>query len=121
MRPSPTPRTETSGKMTITEAQRLAAMGADIREALRLRDERIAQLELKMTRLEAILECKNLTYLGVWKDGKIYGVGAFVTYDGGIWHSNSWHNESRPGNGNANWTLAVKAGRDARRNDSGST
>jgi hypothetical protein len=79
-----------------------------VREALQKRDARIADLEQKMTRLEAIVEHKNLAYLGVWKDGKVYGVGAFVTYDGRIWHSEQWHNTTRPGNGNASWVLAVK-------------
>jgi uncharacterized small protein (DUF1192 family) len=101
----------------MTEAE-IASMGqaivAGVREALRKRDERIAALEQKITRLEAIIENKNFAYLGVWKDGKVYGVGAFVTHDGSIWHSNQWHNRERPGNGAAGWTLACKAGRDAR-------
>ena len=67
---------------------------------------RCAALETKI----ALLEQRDFSYQGVWKDGKIYGVGQFVTYDGSLWHSNIFHNTQQPGNGNAAWTLCVRRG-----------
>jgi hypothetical protein len=72
---------------------------------------RISELEQKVVRLEAALEHKNFTYMGVWKEGKVYAPGHFVTHAGAMWHSNTYHNRARPGDGHADWTLAVKSGR----------
>jgi hypothetical protein len=98
----------------MTEAE-LMAMGqaivTGVRQALQRRDERIAALEQKIIRLEALLEVKNFAYLGVWRNGKVYHIGSFVTHDGGLWHCNQFHTTTKPGNGDASWTLAVKAGR----------
>ena len=46
-------------------------------------------------------------YKGVWQPGVIYKTGSFVTYDGSLWHANETA-MSRPGSGDAAWTLAVK-------------
>ena len=56
-------------------------------------------LETKLARLEATIEQRNFTYVGVDREGKVYGAGQFNT-------------TMRPGNGIAAWTLAVKSGRD---------
>jgi uncharacterized small protein (DUF1192 family) len=77
-------------------------------------EDRIAQLEAKIVRLEATLEARNFSYMGTWKEGKIYGPGSFVTHSGALWHSNIFHNTQRPGDGDASWTLCVKSGRDGR-------
>ena len=61
-------------------------------------------------RLKLKLLCSNSDYQGVWKDGKVYGLGQFVTYDGSLWHSNIFHNTQQPGDGNAAWTLCVRRG-----------
>jgi hypothetical protein len=67
---------------------------------------RCAALETKI----ALLERRNFSYQGVWKEGKIYSPGQFVTYSGSLWHSNIFHNTQRPGDGDAAWQLAVKQG-----------
>lgn len=67
---------------------------------------RCAALETKIT----LLEQRSFTYQGVWKDGRVYGVGQFVTYDGSLWHSNIFANKQKPGDGDAAWTLCVRRG-----------
>jgi hypothetical protein len=67
---------------------------------------RCAALETKL----ALLEQRSLSYQGVWRDGKTYGAGNFVTHSGALWHSNIFCNKQRPGDGDAAWTLAVKSG-----------
>jgi uncharacterized small protein (DUF1192 family) len=73
---------------------------------------RIAQLEAKIVRLEAEIQQRNFSYAGVWREGKVYGVGSFVTHSGALWHSNIFHNTTRPGDGNV--SCAVKSGRDGK-------
>jgi hypothetical protein len=73
-------------------------------------DRRIAALETKI----ALLEQRNLSYQGVWKNGRVYGLGNFCTFDGSLWHSNMFQNKQRPGNGDAAWTMCVKSGRDGK-------
>jgi len=55
-----------------------------------------------------------LIYRGVYVDGKTYGPGDFVTFDGSLWHCNA-DTTIRPGTGAPAWTLAVKRGRDGGR------
>jgi hypothetical protein len=86
-------------------------MAAVLREALRLRDERIVALENKITLLEAIIELKNFVYVGVFKEGRTYAPGQFATHAGGLWHCNRFHTTTKPGVGDGAWTLAVKSGR----------
>lgn len=53
-------------------------------------------------------------YEGVWKAGKTYTPGAFVTHSGSLFHANEDSADVKPGQGGPEWTLAVKAGKDAR-------
>lgn len=72
-------------------------------------------LVLEIDRLEDRvkgLEASPIAYDGVWEAGKAYAKGTFVTFGGSVWHAN-YKSASKPGDGPA-WTLAVKAGRDAR-------
>jgi Carbohydrate-binding module family 5/12 len=85
-----------------------------VRAALKKRDDRFAVLEAKLLRLEAALEAKNCSYLGTFKEGKIYSPGQFVTHSGAMWHCNQHHMTTAPGNGHASWVLAVKSGRDGK-------
>ena len=73
-------------------------------------EKRCSVIEAKLARLEAMIEQKNFAYMGVWKDGKVYGPGSFVTYSGALWHCNQFNTTTRPGDGAAAWTLAVKSG-----------
>jgi hypothetical protein len=75
---------------------------------------RIAQLEATNVRLQAEIERRNFAYHGVFKEGKVYGPGSFVTHSGAIWHCNQFNTTTRPGDGAAAWTLAVKSGRDGK-------
>lgn len=60
----------------------------------------------------AELESGPLKYEGPHESGRTYERGTFVTRSGSLWHCNRRTN-SRPGE-DAAWTLAVKAGRNAR-------
>jgi len=55
----------------------------------------------------------GLTYAGVYQDGKAYEPAELVTWAGSLWHCNE-PTRSRPGDGSASWTLAVKRGRDGK-------
>jgi len=55
----------------------------------------------------------GLTYCGVWFPARTYERGEFVTHDGSLWHAKT-ATTAKPGDGTADWTLAVKRGRDAR-------
>jgi hypothetical protein len=70
----------------------------------------IGELIGKLTKRVAELENRpQLRYLGVFREGRSYEPGAFVTYSGAIWHCNQ-STTIPPGNGAAAWTLAVKSG-----------
>lgn len=58
-------------------------------------------------------ELEQRGYCGVHEDGKEYRRGQMVTRSGSIWHCEAATTKQRPGD-NRDWTLAVKAGRDAR-------
>ena len=58
------------------------------------------------------IEAKGVVYRGVWQAADEYKRGDLATLDGSIWHCNA-DTRDKPGNGRT-WTLAVKAGRDAR-------
>lgn len=62
--------------------------------------------------VKLLQERPPFTYDGPHEAGKTYERGTFVTLGGSLWHCNR-RSDSRPGDGPA-WTLAVKAGRDAR-------
>jgi hypothetical protein len=91
-----------------------AATVEGLKVALKNRDDKIALLEMKLARLEATLEQRNFAYLGVFKEGKIYGPGMFASHGGALWHCNQINTTTRPGDGAAGWTLAVKNGRDGK-------
>jgi hypothetical protein len=77
-------------------------------------EDRIKQLEVKIAYLEAALDARGgLKYLGIFKEGRIYDEGQFVTFDGSIWHCNA-RTSNPPGNGSASWVLACKRGQDGR-------
>ena len=69
-------------------------------------DRRVTALEAKLA--EAERKGFGIRYQGVFREGKSYIGGEFVTHQGGLWHCNE-HTETRPGSG-PHWTLAVKSG-----------
>jgi len=83
----------------------VAAIAGPIIEILQPLKQRIADLEARPA----------LKYAGVWDEARTYQPGEFTTHNGCLWHCNETNNSARPGSGSAVWTLAVKAGRDARR------
>jgi collagen type III alpha len=52
-------------------------------------------------------------YKGVWKPDAPNEKGDFVTFGGAVWHCNA-ATTAKPGDGNEDWTLAVKSGRDGK-------
>lgn len=60
----------------------------------------------------AALEAGGIKYMGVWQAANAYGKGSLVTHKGSMWHANA-DTAREPGDGKE-WTLAVKAGKDAR-------
>ena len=70
---------------------------------------RNAELEKRIVELEA--RPPPLQYQGVWSEEKTYQRGAFVTYQGGLWHCEDTNCGVRPGAGSTSWKLAVKRGR----------
>ncbi|MHC1547786.1 hypothetical protein [Phyllobacterium sp. K27] len=79
-----------------------------IQRAFKQRDATIEKLVKRIDELEA----GGVRYHGVWQAASSYSRGALVTYDGSMWHANESTKE-QPGKSKA-WTLAVKAGRDAK-------
>lgn len=55
----------------------------------------------------------TMIYRGVFTDGTGYEKGDTVTWAGSLWHCNA-ETKDKPGEGSADWTLAVKKGRDAK-------
>lgn len=53
-----------------------------------------------------------MIYRGVFKDGATHARGDAVTWAGSLWHCHAEATTSKPGEGSADWTLAVKRGRD---------
>ena len=69
----------------------------------------VAELAQHMTHL------KEFAWKGVWSANATYMRGNFVTWGGGIWHSDVNHNRgAKPGQAPTSWTLAVKRGADGR-------
>lgn len=79
-----------------------------VEKELRSRDSRIAELEARLAQVEA----GGIKYLGVWKPDTLYAKGSFATRQGSVWHANC-ETFATPG-ASPDWTLAVKAGKDAR-------
>ena len=70
----------------------------------------MAPLEKRIAELESRPQVK---YQSVYRPGATYSEGALVTRDGSIFHCNRT-TKATPGDGNQDWTLAVKRGRDAK-------
>lgn len=77
-------------------------------KAMKSRDDRLAALEARLAQVEA----GGIKYLGVWKPDTLYAKGSFATRQGSVWHANC-ETYATPG-ASPDWTLAVKAGKDAR-------
>src|SRR5688500_2709963 len=88
----------------------VAAIRVFVAKALSERDDRIEELERRLSDVE--MHTKDFRCLGVWEAGREYGRGNVVTDRGSLWHCQQ-DTSTRPGHGNA-WTLAVKRGADGR-------
>lgn len=55
---------------------------------------------------------RSVEYLGVHQEGRTYTRGSFTTFQGSLWHCNK-QTSAKPGT-SADWTLAVKCGRDGK-------
>ena len=55
-----------------------------------------------------------MIYRGVFEPGRDWARGDTVTLNGSMYHCNMAETAARPGDGSADWTLAVKHGRDGR-------
>lgn len=73
-----------------------------------------AALVWQFLMLEKLLDMQRsgVPYCGAWKQGTYYP-GMFVTWSGSLWHCNQ-QTDTKPGDGNPAWTLAVKKGRDGK-------
>lgn len=63
---------------------------------------------------EMVKELPIQIYRGVFKSEDPYHHGDTVTWAGSLWHCNVTGTKALPGDGSADWTLAVKKGRDGR-------
>lgn len=98
----------------MTPEQLRAALVKGLGQAMRdTYGRRIDALEQRLKALEAG-GAKSLidAYRGTYKDGEQYQRGQLITHQGSLWFCGMDTN-SRPGTG-PHWTMAVKAGRDAR-------
>jgi hypothetical protein len=64
-------------------------------------------------RLDKLEAQNSIRYMGVYRDGGEYSAGSLVTRDGSMFHCNRTTRAS-PGDGNQDWTLCVKRGRDGK-------
>jgi hypothetical protein len=79
----------------------------------------MAQLSERLDAVEAEQSrSRSMNYRGVFSEGETYEPGDFVTSGGSMW-SCKQQTTAKPGarNNGTEWTLAVKRGRDGRRND----
>jgi hypothetical protein len=65
----------------------------------------------KFGEIEQRFEEQGRAYKGVWKDGRTYPAGTFITHSGSVWWAER-ATERKPGEGD--WVLAVKRGADAK-------
>jgi hypothetical protein len=74
----------------------------------------VANLEAKNAILSAeIAAHRSVKYMGVHKPGAEYSEGSLVTRDGSVFHCNRT-TKAILGDGNQDWQLAVKRGRDGK-------
>jgi hypothetical protein len=71
----------------------------------------VSELEAMIDRVKSLESRPAIQYRGVWRDGQEHAPSSFVTHDGSLWHCNAT-TRAKPGTG-ADWTLAVKRGKDA--------
>lgn len=83
-----------------------------------LREARLAVVLTSGAKSVCSLPIKATQYRGVYKAGESYDEGDFVTRDGSVWHCNAATDEA-PTAGAAEWTLAVKHGRDGKAGERG--
>ena len=94
----------------MTEAQ-LEQLMKDIAEVTK---EYVAkQIATRDARIKALEERPVLKYMGVWAEEQQYNAGNLVTRAGSIFHANR-STRAKPGEGSADWTLAVKRGADGK-------
>lgn len=62
---------------------------------------------------EVLAQMPDVRYRDVWTASNDYRIGNMVTFGGSVWHCNATGTTAKPGDGSADWTLAVKKGRDA--------
>jgi hypothetical protein len=74
----------------------------------------IGKLQKRVAELEAARSTPPIKYLGIWKQDTEYKPGNTVTWGGSMWHANTVSKGLKPGDGNTEWTLCVKRGRDGR-------
>jgi hypothetical protein len=75
--------------------------------------EAVAPLEQRIKELES--RPRGLVFKGVWTSGTEYGSGDVVSQSGCMWICTAASTRQRPGDARSrDWTLSVKAGRDAR-------
>lgn len=69
--------------------------------------------EAKAAAAAEVAALPTLEYRNVYQPDTEYRAGQCVTWAGSLWHCNA-PTKSRPGDGNPDWTLAVKKGRDGK-------
>lgn len=101
---------ETRGLPSYARSTASMKMAAEARscgmEMTKALAERIETLERQLA--ESAVE-----YKGVWSPGQQYRRGQLITHGGNIWHCNQ-PTTSKPGEAHADWTLAVRRGKDGR-------
>jgi hypothetical protein len=96
-------------------------------EYLHPHEQRISRLEAQLAekdkdlksalgRIKTLEEKPELSYQGVFVDGRTYQRGNFATFHGSLWFCTALNTRARPDeNSNSkDWTLAAKRGRDGR-------
>ncbi|MCK1431070.1 transposase [Bradyrhizobium sp. 87] len=68
-----------------------------------------AQLKPLRARILELEKGGGVRYEGVWQAPRSYSRGAWVTFDGGVFHCNADSTRDKPGSSSA-WTLAIKSG-----------
>jgi len=89
-------------------------LGFEVRGIIKPLEQEIRELKARVAELQAAVDVKiPIKYLGTYKPGAQYSAGSIVTRDGSMWHCNR-QTTVAPGDGNQDWCLCVKHGRDGR-------